>query len=471
MAFDQLSDRLQMALRRVRGKARLTEKDIDEMMREIRLSLLEADVNFKVVKSFTKEIREKATGEKILKGLNPAQQVVKVVHEELTELLGGKTSVFTLDKSKRNDLMLVGLQGSGKTTTAGKLANYLKKKESVKPLLVALDVYRPAAVEQLKTIGEQLGVPVFEKGTENKPEAIAKDAMIHAQENGFDCVIYDTAGRLHVDAAMMDELKRLKDVVKPDEILLVLDAMTGQDAVSVAEHFHQSLSISGSIITKLDGDTRGGAALSLRKVTDVPIKFMGLGEKMDALEVFHPERMASRILGMGDVLTLIDKVQENVDEDDMMSMMEKMMSGKFNYNDYLKQLKMVKRMGSLGGLMKMIPGAGKMMKNADLDDKKLVYIETIINAMTKAERKKPDLIKKNSSRRRRIASGAGRSVAEVNRLIQTLDQQAQAVKKMGSMDPSKLDPNNPLKAMQTPPGGTKQKKGKGKGKGKGGFRF
>ncbi len=472
MAFDQLSDRLQMALRRVRGKARLTENDIDEMMREIRLSLLEADVNFKVVKNFTKEIKEKAKGDKIMKGLNPSQQVVKVVHEELKELLGGETSVFALDKSKRTTIMLCGLQGSGKTTTAGKLAKYLRKQESIKPLLVALDVYRPAAVDQLVTLGKQLDVDVFEKGIDEKPETIAKESLEYADEHGHDVVIFDTAGRLHIDETLMDELRSIKQTLSPDEIFLVLDAMTGQDAVSVAEHFHESLAITGSIITKLDGDTRGGAALSLRKVTDVPIKFMGLGEKLDAFEVFHPERMASRILGMGDVLTLIDKVSENVDEDDMMNMMEKMMSGKFNYNDYLKQLKMIKRMGSLKGIMKLVPGAGKMMKNANVDDKKLVYIETLINGMTNQERKNPDLIKKNSSRRRRIAKGSGRSVAEVNRLIQTLDQQAQAVKKMGSMDPKQLDPNNPLKGMQDmqQPSG-KQKKGKGKGKGKGGFRF
>ncbi len=470
MAFDQLSDRLQMALRRVKGKARLTEKDIDEMMREIRLSLLEADVNFKVVKSFTKDIKEQALGDKIMKGLNPSQQVVKVVHESLKELLGGETSVFTLDKTKRTTIMLCGLQGSGKTTTAAKLSHYLSKKESVNPLMVALDVYRPAAVDQLVTLGEQLNIPVFEKGTKETPQTIAKEALIYAEDHNHDVVIFDTAGRLHIDESLMDELKTIKTTIAPDEIFLVLDAMTGQDAVSVADHFHQSLSISGSIITKLDGDTRGGAALSLRKVTDVPIKFMGLGEQLDALEVFHPERMASRILGMGDVLTLIDKVSENVDEDDMMNMMEKMMSGKFNYNDYIKQLKMLKRMGSLKSIMKMIPGANKMMKNADVDDKKLVFIETLINGMTKAERKNPKLIKENASRRRRIAKGSGRSVAEVNRLIQTLDQQKQAVKKMGSMDPKQLDSNNPLGSMQNMQS-PNQKPKKGKGKGKGGFRF
>ncbi len=470
MAFDQLSDRLQMALRRLSGKAKLTENDIDEMMREVRLSLLEADVNFKVVKSFTKQVKEKAKDEKILKGLNPSQQVVKVVRDELTELLGGETSVFTIDKSKRTTIMLSGLQGSGKTTTAGKLARYLREKESLNPLMVALDVYRPAAVDQLKTIGHDLGVDVYEEGTSDKPQAIAKRAMQYAQDNAHDVVIADTAGRLHIDETMMDELKEVKSTLNPDEILLVLDAMTGQDAVNVAEHFHESLGVTGSIITKLDGDTRGGAALSLRHVTNVPIKFMGLGEKLDALEVFHPERMASRILGMGDVLTLIDKVEENVDEDDMMSLMEKMQSGTFNFNDYVKQLKMIRRMGSLGGLMKMIPGMNKMMKNADVDEQRLNHIETLINGMTKEERKTPDLIKKSGSRRRRIASGSGRSVAEVNRLIQTLDQQKQAFKQMGSMDPKTMDPSNPMKAMQNMQP-QKQKQKKGKGKGKGGFRF
>ncbi|MFH5881585.1 MAG: signal recognition particle protein [Candidatus Izemoplasmataceae bacterium] len=469
MAFDQLSDRLQMALRRVTGKARLTENDIEEMMREVRLSLLEADVNFKVVKSFTKEVKEKSLDEKILKGLNPSQQVVKIVHDELKELLGGETSTFAIKSQGITTVMLSGLQGSGKTTTAGKLANYVRKHHKVKPLLVALDVYRPAAVDQLVTIGKQIDVPVFEKGIKESPVTIAKEALEYAKENNYNFVIFDTAGRLHIDDVMMEELLNIKEIISPDEILLVLDAMTGQDAVSVASHFHESLKITGSIITKLDGDTRGGAALSLRKVTEVPIKFMGLGEKLDQFDVFHPERMASRILGMGDVLTLIDKVTENIDEDDMMNMMEKMMSGKFNYNDFIKQLKMIKRMGSLGGILKLIPGAGKMMKNANVDDKQLVFIEAIIGSMTKKERKDPNLIKRSSSRRRRVAEGSGRSVAEVNKLIQSLDQQTQAMKRMSSMDPNSIDPNNPLKSMNQMQQPTKQKKGKGKNRG--GFRF
>ncbi len=468
MAFDQLSDRMQMALRRIRGKARLTEKDIDEMMREVRLSLLEADVNFKVVKQFTNDVKEKAKGDRILKGLNPSQQVVKVVRDELTALLGGETSPFSIQSGALNKIMLVGLQGSGKTTTAGKLAKHIRKDDDRKVLLVALDVYRPAAIDQLVTIGKQLGLEVFERGTDADPVDIAREALRYAEEKSFEAVIFDTAGRLHIDEAMMEEIQTIKTTINPDESLLVLDAMTGQDAVSVAEHFHNSLNITGGIITKLDSDTRGGAALSLRSVSGVPIKFMGVGEQLDALEVFHPDRMAGRILGMGDVLSLVDKVEENVDEDDMMSMMEKMSSGSFNYDDYLKQLKMIKRMGSLKGLMKMIPGANKMFKNADIDESQLSRIETIIQSMTKKERKKPDLLEKESRRRKRVAKGSGKTVAEVNRLIDTLKQQKQAMKRMGTMDPSQVDPNNPLKSMQ--PKQTKKGK-KGKGKGKGGFRI
>jgi signal recognition particle subunit SRP54 len=467
MAFEQLSDRMQMALRRVTGKARLTEKDIEEMMREVRLSLLEADVNFKVVKQFTKDVKEKALDEKILKGLNPSQQVVKVVNDALTEMLGGDTSTFAIKSEGTTTVMLAGLQGSGKTTTAGKLALYLRKKQDVKPLLVALDVYRPAAVEQLVTLGKQLDIDVYEEGIEEKPENIAKHALDYAKENKCNLIIFDTAGRLHIDEKMMDELLSIKETINPDEILLVLDAMTGQDAVSVAKHFHESLDVTGSIITKLDGDTRGGAALSLRQVTNVPIKFMGLGEKLDAFDVFHPERMASRILGMGDVLTLIDKVTDNVDEDDMLNMMEKMTSGKYNYNDFLKQLKMIKRMGSLGGIMKLIPGINKIAKNANVDEKQMVYIEAIINSMTHDERRKPDLIKRSSSRRRRIANGSGRKVADVNKLIDNLEQQKQMFKKMAGMDPKNMDPKTAMQNMNNTP----QKRKKGKGKNKGGFRF
>lgn len=462
MAFEHLSDRLQMAMRRVTGKGRLTEKDIDEMMREVRLSLLEADVNFKVVKQFTKEVKTKALGEHILKGLNPGQQVVKVVNDELKAIMGEKAVPVFVNAIGITKIMLVGLQGAGKTTTAGKLAMFLRKQNNLNPLLVALDVYRPAAIDQLKTIGAQLNVPVYEEGTSAKPENIIRNAMDYATQNGHNLVIADTAGRLHIDASMMDELVRVKDVMKPDEVLLTLDAMTGQDAVTVADNFHQTLHITGAILTKLDGDTRGGAALSLRQVTNVPIKLMGMGEKLDQLEVFHPERMASRILGMGDVMTLVDKVSENIDESDMMGMMEKMMSGHFNYDDYIKQLKMIKRMGSLGGILKLIPGMGRALKGQDIDEKQLVYVEAMISSMTKEERKNPKLLDRSSSRRRRIANGSGRSVSDVNRLIQSLEQQTKMMKQFSQMDPSKINPANPMASM--PQQRPKKKKGKGKNK-------
>jgi len=457
-----------MSLRRVTGKGRLTEKDIEAMMREVRLSLLEADVNFKVVKQFTKKVKEQALGEKILKGLNPGQQVVKIVHEELKQVMGDKAEPVTYKNQGITSFMMVGLQGAGKTTTAGKLANLLKKKEAKKPLLVALDIYRPAAVEQLVTIGEQLGIPVFEKGVDEQPIDIAKQALAYAKEHDHDLLICDTAGRLHINEELMGELRELKDYLQPEEILLTIDAMTGQDAISVATSFNEQLTITGAILTKLDGDTRGGAALSLREVTNIPIKYMGLGEKLDQIEVFHPERMASRILGMGDVLTLVDKVTENIDEEDMMSMMEKMMSGSFNYNDFIKQMKWIKRMGSLGGLMKLIPGMNKMTKNMDIDDKQLVQVEAIIQSMTKAERKNPKLIEQSSSRRRRIARGSGKKVSEVNRLIDSLEQQTRMMKQMSKMDPNSINPNNPLGSLPNG-GGKKQKKGKGKNKNR--FRF
>ncbi len=465
MAFENLSDRLQMAMRRVTGKGRLNEKDIDEMMREVRLSLLEADVHFRVVKQFTKGVKEKAKGEKILKGLNPGQQVVKIVRDELEKIMGEKAVPLNVKDQGLSIIMLVGLQGAGKTTTVGKLAKFLQDKQNKNPMLVALDVYRPAAIDQLKTIGQELDMPVFEKGTDVNPVQTAKEALGFAKDHNHDVLIIDTAGRLQIDEKMMQELIDIEAAVNPDEILLTIDAMTGQDAVTTAKGFHDQLPISGAILTKLDGDTRGGAALSLRQVTQVPIKLMGLGEKLDQLEIFHPERMASRILGMGDVLTLVDKVTENIDETDMMSMMEKMMSGNFNYNDYIKQLKMIKRMGSLGGILKLIPGVGKALKNQDIDEKQLVYVEAMISSMTKEERKQPRLIEKSSSRRRRIAKGSGRKVSDVNRLIQTMQQQSKMMKQMKNMDPSKINPNNPLGSMP------KQKAKKGKGKGKGRFRF
>ena len=472
MAFESLSERLQMAMRRVTGKTRLTETDIEEMMKEVRLSLLEADVNYRVVKEFTQEVKTQALGEKILKGLNPGQQVVKIVNEELTKLMGGNDAGIIVNETKPTVYMMVGLQGAGKTTHAGKLAQYVRKNYNKKPLLIAADIYRPAAIEQLVTIAKSLNVDYFEMGTNEKAETIVKNGLKKAAENGNDLIIIDTAGRLHINEELMDELKNIKEIAHPDEILLTVDAMTGQDAVNVSDSFNKALAVTGCILTKLDGDTRGGAALSIRKVTGVPIKFMGLGEKLDQIEVFHPERMAQRILGMGDVLTLIEKVTDSIDEDEALGMMEKMMSGKFNYNDLLKQMKMIKRMGSLGGILKLIPGMGKMLKNQDIDDKKLVYIECIISSMTKEERKNPELIERSSSRRQRIAKGSGRTVTEVNRLIDTMNQQKMTMKRFANMDPNQMEQmsrNMQNGVMPNASQGMRQHKGKGKGRG--GFRF
>lgn len=437
MAFENLSSRFQMALRRVTGKSKLNESDIDQMMREVRLSLLEADVNYKVVKEFTEEVKQQAYGEKILKGLNPGQQVVKIVNDELTKLMGEETATLNFNPSGMTVMLMVGLQGAGKTTSAGKLANYIRKNDSKNPMLIAADIYRPAAIEQLETVGKQLGIPVFQMG-KIKPETIVKEGLEHAIKEGYDLVIIDTAGRLHIDDDMMEEIKNIEKISKPNEVLLTVDAMTGQDAVNVAKSFNEALTLTGCILTKLDGDTRGGAALSIRKITGVPIKFSGTGEKLTDIEVFHPERMASRILGMGDVMSLVEKATAEIDEDEAMNMMEKMMSGKFNYEDLLKQMKMIKRMGKFSGLLKMIPGMSNMANVDQIDDKQLVYIESIIGSMTKDERKNPDLIDRSSSRRTRIARGSGRSTTEVNRLISTLEKQKKMMKRFQGVDPSKM---------------------------------
>ena len=438
MAFENLTSRFQMALRRITGKARLNENDIDQMMREVRLSLLEADVNYKVVKEFTDEVKEQAYGERILKGLNPGQQVVKIVNDELTKLMGEEAEALNIKESGITTMLMVGLQGAGKTTTAGKLANYIRNNHDKKPLLVAADIYRPAAIEQLQTVGKQLDIPVFEMG-KTQPETIVSSALKYAKENEFDLVIIDTAGRLHIDEDMMTEIKNIEQLTKPDEVLLTVDAMTGQDAVNVAKTFHEALNLTGCILTKLDGDTRGGAALSIRKITDVPIKFSGTGEKLTEIEVFHPERMASRILGMGDIMSLVEKATAEIDEDEAMNMMEKMMSGKFNYNDLLKQMKMIKRMGKFSGLLKMIPGMSSMANIDQVDDKQLVYIEAIIGSMTQDERKHPELLERSSSRRNRVARGSGRSTTEINRLISTLDKQQKMMRRFQNMDPSQME--------------------------------
>ena len=465
MAFENLTSRFQMALRRITGKAKLSENDIDQMMREIRLSLLEADVNYKVVKEFTEEVKLQAYGERILKGLNPGQQVVKIVNDELTKLMGETTEELIFNQSGVTVILMVGLQGAGKTTTAGKLANYIRDKNNKNPLLVAADIYRPAAIEQLQTVGSQLDIPVFEMG-KTKPEIIVKKSLEHAEENGFDLVIIDTAGRLHIDDDMMDEIKNIEKIAEPHEVLLTVDAMTGQDAVNVAKTFYDALSITGCILTKLDGDTRGGAALSIRKITNVPIKFSGTGEKLTEIEVFHPERMASRILGMGDIMSLVEKATAEIDEDEAMNMMEKMMSGKFNYNDLLKQMKMIKRMGKFSGLIKMIPGMSSMANVDKVDDKQLIYIEAIINSMTKDERKKPELLDRSSSRRNRIARGSGRSTTDVNRLISTLEKQKKMMQRFQNIDPNQMQ-NMTQGALQP-----KQSRAmrRSKGKKKGGFR-
>lgn len=466
MAFENLTKRLQMALRRMTGKSRLTEADIEEMMKEVRLSLLEADVNYQVVKDFTAEVRELALGEKILKGLNPGEQVVKIVHEELIKLMGSDAEPVAYASSGKTVILMVGLQGAGKTTTAGKLGWYLRKTDAKRPLLVAADIYRPAAIDQLVTVGQKLEIPVFEMGTKENPRTIVEKALRHADENGFDLVIVDTAGRLHVNETLMDELVDLKKLASPREILLTVDAMTGQDAVNVSLAFHQALGLTGCILTKLDGDTRGGAALSIRKMTGIPIKFAGTGEKLTEIEVFHPERMASRILGMGDVLTLIEKATEEIDETEAMSMMEKMMSGQFNFNDLLKQLKMVKRMGALSGILKFLPGGAQFANSDKIDDRQLVYVEAIIGSMTPEERKNPELVERSSSRRNRIAEGAGRSTTEVNRLLNMLQKQKDMMKRMAGMNPESLQKMASGGLPRTP-----QPPTPGKGGGKGGFRI
>ena len=474
MAFETLSERLQSALKSVTRKGKLTEKDVDVMMREVRLALLEADVNIKVVREFIKEVKEKAIGETVLKSLTPGQQVIKIVNEELTKLMGENAAELNFGHTKPAVFMMVGLQGAGKTTHTGKLSTYLRKKEKKNPLLVACDVYRPAAVDQLKTIGKQLNIPVFEKGTSMNPVDIANEAMAYARENGHDLVIIDTAGRLHIDEQLMDELKDIKALVKPQEILLVVDAMTGQDAVNVAQSFHEQLDLTGVILTKLDGDTRGGAALSIRKITNVPIKFMGMGEKLDTLEVFHPERMASRILGMGDVMTLIERAQENFDEEESMKIADKMMNATYDFNDFLKQMKQMKKLGAFEDILKLIPGVGNQLKDINIDPKQMARVEAIIYSMTEQERKNPDLI--NASRKNRIAKGCGCDIAEVNRLIKQFTDMRKMMKKFSNMDPRQMERmaaamqrggGNPMAGL----GGMMGQGKKGKGKGRGGFRF
>lgn len=427
--FENLSDRLQGIAHKIKGYGKITEDNISEMMREIRLSLLEADVNYKVVKEFTNKVKEKALGEEVDKSLNPGDLFVKIVRDELQELLGGDNAPLIVDK-KPTIAMLVGLQGSGKTTTNGKLATFLRKKHGKKPLLVACDVYRPAAIDQLKQIGKELNIPVYSEGIGN-PVEIAKNAVEYATKNGFDYILIDTAGRLHIDEELMNELKEITEEVKPHEILLVIDSMMGQDAINVITGFNEALNLTGVILTKLDGDTRGGVALSVRHLTNIPIKFIGVSEKMDGLSEFHPDRMANRIIGMGDVISLVEKVQDEIDEKEAMKAAKKMTKGTFDLEDFLGQLNQIKKLGPLENLLKMIPGAKKMgLDNAKIDPKQMAHIEAIVLSMTPEERHNPDIIK--ASRKQRIAKGCGLTVTDVNRLLNQFEEMKKMMKMLNN---------------------------------------
>ena len=427
--FEGLQDRLESIIHKAKGYGKITEENISEMLREVRIALLEADVNYKVVKEFTNNVKEKALGQEVLTSLKPGEVFVKIVSDELTELLGGEAKPLNI-KGNPAILMLVGLQGSGKTTTIGKLANFLRKKNAKKPLLVACDVYRPAAIDQLKTIGKELNIPVYDEGLGN-PVQISLNAISYAKENNYDYVLIDTAGRLHIDEALMDELNNIKNEVNPEEILLVIDSMMGQDAINVITGFNEKLDLTGVILTKLDGDTRGGVALSVRHLTNVPIKFIGISEKMDGIDAFDPKRMADRILGMGDVISLVEKATEIIDEKEAESTLKKMKSGKFDLDDFLGQMKQIKKMGPLENLIKLIPGAKKMgLGNIQIDPKQIAHIEAIIQSMTKEERRDPSIIK--NSRKQRISSGSGRNVQEINRLLEQFENYKKMMKQVSS---------------------------------------
>ena len=437
MVFEGLAERLQNTFKKLRGHGKLSESDVNDAMREVRMALLEADVNFKVVKDFVKRIKERAIGQEVMSSLTPGQHVIKIVNEELTELMGGTQSRIMISPKPPTVIMLVGLQGAGKTTTAGKLARMLKK-QGKNPLLVAGDIYRPAAIKQLQVLGEQLSIPVFSKGQEVSPVQIAEEAIAHAKSYANDVVIIDTAGRLHINEQLMDELKSIKRTVGPHEVLLVVDAMTGQDAVNVAEAFNNDLGVDGTILTKLDGDARGGAALSIKAVTGCPIKFAGMGEKLDALEPFHPDRMASRILGMGDVLSLIEKAQSTFDMEQAEELERKMRKDDFTLDDFLTQMQQVRKLGSFEQILGMIPGMGgikKQLGDIDFDGKEIRQIEAIIRSMTPKERRDISII--NGSRRKRIAMGSGTRVQDVNKLLKQFGEARKMMKKMRSMKNSK----------------------------------
>jgi len=425
--FNNLSDKLDKALHVLKGHGSITEVNVAETLKEVRRALLDADVNFKIAKEFTNKVKEKALGENVLTTLQPGQLMVKIVKDELTSLMGGDAAGVNLSGTP-SVILMSGLQGSGKTTFSGKLANYLKNKKTKKPLLVACDVYRPAAIDQLHVVGEQINVEVFSDRGNNDPVAIAKAGVAHAKANGFNVVIIDTAGRLAVDEAMMNEISNIHKAVQPEETLFVVDSMTGQDAVNTAKAFNDILNFDGVILTKLDGDTRGGAAISIKSVVNKPIKFIGTGEKMDAIDVFYPARMAERILGMGDVVSLVERAQEQFDEEEARKLQKKIAKNQFGFDDFLKQIQQVKKMGSMKDLMGMIPGAGKMMKDVDIDDDAFKGIEAIIHSMTPAERTNPSIL--NASRKKRIGKGSGTSVQEVNQLLKQFNQMSKMMKMM-----------------------------------------
>ncbi|MDM8534633.1 signal recognition particle protein [Clostridiaceae bacterium HSG29] len=430
--LDNLSEKLQETFKKLKGRGKLNEKDVNAAMREVKLALLEADVNFKIVKEFIKVVKDRSIGVEVLESLSPGQQVIKIVNEELTNLMGETVSKIEYSSNTPSIIMMVGLQGAGKTTTTGKISRLLKEKDHKKPLLVACDVYRPAAIKQLKIVGEQLDVPVFSMGDKVDPVNIAKASIEYAKKNQMDLVILDTAGRLHIDETLMDELVNIKREVEPKEILLVVDSMTGQDAVNVAKNFDEKLEITGVVLTKLDGDTRGGAALSVRKVTGKPIKLIGVGEKLDQIEEFYPDRMASRILGMGDVLTLIEKAQKAFDEDKAMELQKKIKNKQFDFEDFLDQMEQMRNMGSMSDILKMIPGMNsKALKGVNVDEKELDKIQAIIRSMTPAERKNDKLI--NGSRKKRIAAGSGTTARDVNKLLKQFKESKKMMQQMSSM--------------------------------------
>ena len=427
--FENLSDRLQDVVHKIKGYGKITEENISEMMREIRLSLLEADVNYKVVKEFTNNVKEKALGEEVNKSLNPGELFVKIVKDELTKLLGGENTPLNISGNPAT-LMLVGLQGSGKTTTIGKLANYLRKNNKKKPLLVACDVYRPAAIDQLKQIGKELNIEVYSDGKGN-PVEISKNAIKYSKDNGYDYVLIDTAGRLQIDESLMEELDNIQKEVNPDETILVIDSMMGQDAINVINGFNDKIKLSGVILTKLDGDTRGGVALSVKHLTNLPIKFIGVSEKMDGLTPFYPERMASRILGMGDILSIVEKVQDEIDEKEAEKTAKKMMKGNFDLEDFLNQLNQIKKLGPLENILKLLPGAKKMgLNKVNIDPKIMKRIEAIVLSMTPEERRNPSILK--ASRKKRIADGSGTTVTDVNRLLNQFEDMKKMMKMMGN---------------------------------------